>query len=439
MKMKLVVLSLCALSSFTASALTMQEAINEAINSHPDILAAKNEQLAVNEEVSRARAGYLPTVNVSLGKGWEESNNTTTRNNAIINNVSEDLGLNRDEASIQVRQMLFDGMATKNEVERQAERHASRTHRVISESERIALETVRVYTDVLRRQKLVKLAEDNYLAHETTHEQIKMRGDFGVGRRSDMIQSEGRLALAKTNLLSEMSNLKDAEVAFVRVVGQQPENLTEPLLDGIAFPESIEDILSHANMHHPALKVANADVSSATAQNAASSAPFFPRFDLELSATSNNNIDGVRGSNQDMSAMLRMQYNLYNGGADKARKQETAYLLSQASEIRNDTIRQIEEEARFAWNALQTLNEQMAFFELHVSSSEETLEAYLQQFSLGQRTLLDLLDSKNELLVSSQALVNAKYDTVYTSYRVLNSIGDLLPSVSGITPTDASN
>lgn len=90
MKIKLVVLSLCALSSFTASALTMQEAINEAINSHPDILAVKNEQLAVNEEVSRARAGYLPTVNVSLGKGWEESNNTTTRNNAIINNVSED-------------------------------------------------------------------------------------------------------------------------------------------------------------------------------------------------------------------------------------------------------------------------------------------------------------------------------------------------------------
>jgi len=125
---------------------------------------------------------------------------------------------------------------------------------------------------------------------------------------------------------------------------------------------------------------------------------------------------------------------LLNGGKDKARREETAFLINQAAEIRNNTHRQVEQSVRLSWNALETVNSQMNFFQLHVDSSENSRNAYQQQFSLGQRTLLDLLDSENEVFVARQALVNAQYDQLFAFYRVLNSTGSLLESLHVALP-----
>jgi len=81
----------------------------------------------------------------------------------------------------------------------------------------------------------------------------------------------------------------------------------------------------------------------------------------------------------------------------------------------------------------------MSYFQLHVDSSENSLDAYQQQFSLGQRTLLDLLDSQNEVFGSRQALVNAQYDELFAMYRVLNSMGVLVRSLNVALPEAATN
>ncbi|MED5510020.1 MAG: TolC family protein, partial [Pseudomonadota bacterium] len=136
--------------------------------------------------------------------------------------------------------------------------------------------------------------------------------------------------------------------------------------------------------------------------------------------------------------MLRLRYNLYNGGRDSARREETAFLINQAAEIRNNTHRQVEESVRLSWNAWQTLNAQMPAREQHVQSSEKARDAYQQQFSLGQRTLLDLLDSENEVFRARTALVNTKYDELYAMYRILNSMGMLLQGLNVELPEAAT-
>jgi len=98
---------------------------------------------------------------------------------------------------------------------------------------------------------------------------------------------------------------------------------------------------------------------------------------------------------------------------------------------------------RLSWSALQTVNNQMGYFQQHVDSSEKSRDAYIQQFSLGQRTLLDLLDSENEVFSSRTSLVNAQFDQLFAMYRILNSMGALLESVEVAGPeasaTVASN
>jgi len=421
--------SLYIITSASVSAATLQEAVDVTIKTNPDVLAASNEREAVSKEVLQARAGYLPTVDLAIGTGYESTDNTTTRA------VSHDnVHMNRDEASLNLRQMLFDGMQTKNEVLRHTARTNSRAYGVFGAAENTGLEAVDAYLNVLRRQRLVDLTTTNLEAHERTHDQIKLRSERGVGRKADMDQSQGRVALARANQIAEQSNLRDAETNYLRVVGDAVDSLSDPDSPANLLPKTLDEAINVAIENHPTLKSANADLDSANAQHDTALAVFYPRVDFELGTTANNDLDGVDGHNNDVTAMFRLRYNLLNGGKDKARREETAFLINQAAEIRNNTHRQVEQSVRLSWNALETVNSQMNFFQLHVDSSENSRNAYQQQFSLGQRTLLDLLDSENEVFVARQALVNAQYDQLFAFYRVLNSTGSLLESLHVALP-----
>lgn len=417
----------------TLSATTIEEAVDATIKTNPDVLAASNQRNAVAEEVNQVRAGYFPTIDLAIGTGYESSDNTTTRQN----NGHENVGMNRDEASLNLRQMLFDGMQTKNEVRRQTARTDSNAYSVFGSAENTALEAVDAYLNVLRMQRLVELATTNLEAHERTHDQITLRSDRGVGRGSDMQQSQGRMALAEANKIAAQSNLRDSETTYLRVVGLSSESLTDPESPKNLIPASLDEAISSGIEHHPTLKSADADVESANAQHDTASAPFYPRVDFELGATANNDIDGIDGHNNDVTAMFRLRYNLLNGGKDKARRQETGYLINQASEIRNNTYREVEQSVRLSWSALQTVTNQMSYFKVHVDSSVNSRDAYQQQFGLGQRTLLDLLDSENEVYGARQSLVNAQYDELYAMYRILNSMGSLLQSLNVALPEAA--
>lgn len=412
---------------------TLQEAIHTTLKTNPDVLASISERQAVSKEIDQAQAGYFPTIDLGLGTGWESTDNPASRKRG-----DGEIHLNRDEASLNLRQMLYDGSLTKNEVERQKARTDSRAHSVYSVAENTALEATEAYLNVLRRQKLVELAQTNLESHLRTHDQITLRSERGVGRRADMDQSLGRLALAETNLMAEQSNLRDAETNYLRVVGEAPSSLSQPPSPEPFLPMTVEEAVNIAIQNHPTLRSAQADVASANAQHDVTKAAFLPRVDFELGTRNDHDIDGVRGTDKDVTAMFRLRYNLLNGGKDKARREETAFLINQAAEIRNNTHRQVEQSVRLSWNALETVRRQMSYFEEYAAAAEKTRDAYQQQFNFGQRTLLDLLDSENELFRARIALTNAQYDEIFTMYRVLNSIGLLLESLEIIAPAAAT-
>jgi adhesin transport system outer membrane protein len=416
-----------------ANADTLQEAVDATVKTNPDVLAATHERQAVSKEVDQARAGYYPTLDLAVGTGWEMTDNPSTRGSG-----RGEVHLNRDEASLNMRQMLFDGLETKNEVARQEARTNSRSFGVYSSAENTALDAVLAYHNVLRQQKLVELAQTNLEAHERTHDQIMLRAERGVGRKADMEQSLGRLALAEANLKAEQANLRDAETAYIRVVGMSPESLSLPDSPISQIPQSQDEAIAMALDNHPTLRLASYDVESAQAQHATAKAPFYPDLHLEVGTRADHDIDGIEGKDKDITAMLRLRYNLFNGGRDTARREETASLINQATEIRNNTHRQVEESVRLSWNAWQTLKSQKPAREQHVQSSEKARDAYQQQFSLGQRTLLDLLDSENEVFRARTALVNTQYDELYAMYRILNSMGVLLQSLEVELPEAAA-
>jgi adhesin transport system outer membrane protein len=414
-----------------SGAATLEQTVQETIETNPDVLIAGSERDAVEQQMEQTRAGFFPQADITLGTGWEYNDNPTTR---TVDGGSRNF--NRDEAEIVVRQLLYDGHGTESEFERQRARVNSRAYDTFSTAEVTGLKAVEVYLDVLRGQKLVQLATNNLSNHQKTYDRIVKRGERGVGSKADVQQALGRLALARTNLMAEENNLDDAIAAFVNVVGHEPADLQEPESREHLLPASFDETLITALDNHPQLKSAEADVDAAVEQHQAARALFFPRIHLEISGSNNDNLDGVPGRNKDTQAMIRGRYN-FTGGKDIARRQETVYELEQAKEIRDRTRRQVTESIQLSWNAYETAKQQLEFFRIHVDASKQALIAYRKQFNIGQRTLIDLLDQESEVFQANINYVNGQNEVMFSTYRILAGTGKLLWNLDIPLPEEA--
>ena len=159
--------------------------------------------------------------------------------------------------------------------------------------------------------------------------------------------------------------------------------------------------------------------------------------DVELSHSADNNLDGQRGHVNEWQAMLRMRYNLLAGGGDRAQLEARSYQVAQAWDVRINTLRLLSEDLGLAWNALRNAREQKAVAFDYVQYSERVKEAYQKQFSLGDRTLLDLLDNENELFAAQRRLVDLTYTELYSHYRIKAAEGELLQSLGVVPPMEA--
>ncbi len=415
-----------------AGAVTLEEIVREATTSNPDVLIAGSERDSVEQQMEQARSGFFPQAEITIGTGWETSDNPTTR---ATGNGSRNF--NRDEAAILIRQLLFDGDSTQSEFERQRARVNSRAYDTFSTAEVTGLKALESYLNVVKEQKLVQLAKDNLASHQAIHDRIVKRGERGVGSKADVQQALGRLALARTNLMSEQNRMQDAISAFINVVGHAPEGLEEPIARTHLLPASLDDATRIALENHPRLKSADADIEAAREQHNAARALFAPRIHLEIKGSDNDNLDGIPGSNDDAEVMVRGRYN-FTSGKDMARRKETVFELQQARDIRERTRRQVIESIELSWNAYQTAQQQLEYFKVHVDASEQALAAYRKQFNIGQRTLLDLLDQENEVFQANINYVNGLTQTMFAGYRVLAGTGKLLWALDVPLPEQAN-
>ena len=426
-------MALSALFAGNAAAAALEEVVRETVATNPDVLIVGSQRDSIEQQMEQTRAGFFPQVDLTVGYGWEHSDNPTTR--AAGKGA---VGLTRDESDIFIRQMLYDGNGTESEYERQRARVNSRAYETFSTAEVIALKATEVYFDVIREEILVDIAKNNLESHQKTYDRIVKRAKSGVGRRADTQQALGRLALAKTNLMAEENRLQDAVSAFISVVGYEPVDLIDPISRDYLLPASLDEALSVALDNHPRLKAADSDIDAAREQHNAAKSVFLPRVHLEIQGTHNENLDGTDGRNDQASIMLRGRYNL-TGGKDMARRQETVYQIDEAKEIRDRTRRQVIESMQLSWNAYETALSQLEFFKIHVEASESALEAYRKQFNLGQRTLIDLLDQENELFQARINLINGLNDVSFATYRILAGTGKLLWALEVPLPEQASN
>lgn len=413
--------------SFNVAAQDLTDVIETTLRTNPQIQASKYDLDAARELERQARGGFFPTVDVMFASGRENSNNTTTRAAGL-----DERTLTREEKSIRLTQLLFDGGATGNFVDQRNAQADAAMARLVNSQESVGLRAVEVYLEVLRRDAVVELANENLAHHDSTLSKIQERFDSGVGTKVDVVQTRGRRAQSQSNLLLSQRDADNGRAEFFRVVGEHPRDLNDPerIED---LPETLDEALEIAYANNPRVQAARAELEAAEAGHRQAKGAFVPRFDLEVGATRNRNTDGTLGANDDEAAVVRMTYNLYRGGSDRARLNEVESREFSARERVRDVRRAVKEDVTLIWNEWQDILARLQYLESHVTSTEEVLSVYNEQLSLGKRTLLDVLDIQNELLRAKVAYITGQYTAKLARYRVLASTGELLDTLE-ITP-----
>ncbi len=418
-------------SSAYAQPITLKDAAQEAVLRNPEVQAKWHAYKEATEAIDTSRGRYYPTLDLNAGifREWKDEPVAA--------------GGDRDFTSrgveLRLNQILFDGFATRSDVKRLSYAQRVRYYELLDASETAALEAMRAYNDVLRYRALHKLAADNYVQHRAVYEQIQRKVRQGVGRGVDLEQASGRLALAESNLLTEASNLHDVSARYQRIVGALPaeEMAALPKL-AQDVPPKTADALRKAYELNPELAAAQENIVSSMADVDVRRSRYYPRLDLQASQSWGWDTDGIDGNYDDRKIGLALNYNLFNGGSDKAAERQYVERVNIAKDLRDKACRDVRQTLTIAHNDITRIGEQLQYLEQHLTATEKARDAYRKQFDIGQRTLLDLLDTENELFEARRAYVNASHDYTQAYGRTQGSIGTLLAAI-GLQRLDTPN
>ena len=409
-------LSALPLNSFAS---TISDTIMQAIEHNPEVQAKWFEFLSASEDVKAAKAGYKPQINSTAGYQYQRQNYGPVRE------------YDGAFARLSLTQMLYDGGETSNEVNQFTNFQLVAFFNLLDTSEQIALEAFRAHQDVIKQRKLVDLAKLNLDKHFQVYRQIESSAKAGVAKLADLEQISGRVSLAQTNLITETSNLHDVSARFLRVTGSMPSAMLEDATVNFTLPDSVVQSLEMAYASSPAYHAALRNISAYEFASEATLAAFKPKVNLVGSYGYQNYSDlGLRTDQNEARVGIEMTYNFYNGGRDSAARRQSLAQVNIAKEMREKACFDIRQNVQISYNDSIKLSGQLPLLNQHRLASDKVRTAYKQQFDIGQRSLLDVLDSENEHFQASRAYIDALYTLNVAKARNLAGSGVLMQTLS---------
>ncbi len=413
-----------------ASAMSMLDAVRIAVESNPEIGEAIANREAIEFELRQGQGLYLPRIDIDGRLGAAIHDDATTHAN---NDQSH--AFFEKQGSVTVRQLLFDGFGTQAEIERQASRVDGASNRVFERSEFIALAVIREYLDIIRLRRVVRISIDNVAYHRRLLGQIGEGTEEGSLSVADRQQAQERLYSANARTIEAREELKSAETRFIRLVGRTIGKVKVPHRVTRRLPPTLSHAIGTARSSHPSVELARADIDAATALVKAAESRFYPRFTLEGTARAGDDLGGLQGHDHEVSGHVVMSWNVYNGGIDVANRQEQIRRTDEQRMTLHRITREVEEAIRLSWHRRDEQRRRLAELRLQYNATLRLISSYSEQFKIGQRSLLDLLDTQNTRVATQIALETAVAAVQFAEYRILASTGTLLKTLGVKRPS----
>ncbi|MBF0583303.1 MAG: TolC family outer membrane protein [Magnetococcales bacterium] len=425
--------SVLGMASGPAGAVALVDAVVQALSSRPEIRVALDGTLAAQERVGQAYAGFLPSINLRVAQGSEGTQQLSSQRP-----YADTVWMNREDRSISLNQNIFDGFRTSNQVASSQAGSRASGWRSVEAAENLGMRAVESYLTVLKGRAQWQEGNNNLAAHQELLEMVHYRLTQGLANQAEVSQARSRLKRAEASLAQAQGSLQVAEAGFQTLFGFEPQGLQEPG-DSVAFFNSAEEALALALKQHPALLAAQESVTEAQARERAQNGAYTPAANLVLTASQVRDQSGVEGQTSTKSAMLEVTFNLFSGHRDSHLQREAAFLAKQAEENLAKARLDVTERVASAFRSWQTSLDLVKIYRAQVAELSRVRMAYREQFNLGKRTMLDLLDSESEWFAAQNSLIGELYQGQMDGYRLLFSVGGLLsalqiPLPAGVVP-----
>ncbi|TXG83207.1 MAG: hypothetical protein E6R12_08735 [Sphingomonadales bacterium] len=422
-------------ASKTVGAVTLNDALATAYNTSPDLGAQRAVLRQLDEDVSTAVAGTRPTI--TGGATFERSKNRSTFIFPEGSRTSQ-FGSTDQNFNARLTQPVFRGNRITNNI-RAADATVDAGRETLRNAEiSLLVNTATAYMDVVRDTAVLSLNDNQVAVLQRQLQAAKDRFEVGELTRTDVAQSEARLALAVSNRTAAEGALTASREAYRQVVGQAPETLVPPS-ELPPQPNSVDQAVERGLDKSPTITAAVANEKAARYRVSQAKGAVLPSLDgiASLSHSRGDTLvgdaqtGGRRGTN--LQAGVQITIPFYQSGAEYSAVRRAQEVRSQRMLEVASAERQVTEDVRNAWEAVRTARETIRSASSAVEANEIALEGVRQEQQVGSRTILDVLDAEQELLDSRVTLTRAQRDEVVAVYRLLAATGELSVASLGLT------
>jgi outer membrane protein len=428
--MRGLIVSLAALAALlpgTVAADTLTEAMVSAAESNPTLAAQRQRLRATREALPQAWAEALPQISLSGGASVSDRDSDSP----LL-----ETGRNEDwSASANASQLLFGSgrVVASTRAARAQIRGAVADYDQTLQT--LLLDVTRAYADVRQVQQIVAAREQTVSNLTRLLEYAQAQFDAGVVTRTDVAQSQARLAQARTQLVQAQGQLAASVQAYLRLVGRPPSNL-QPPARAEGLPPELEAALEAAGRNSPVPRSALADTELADANVDSAAAQGRARITLEAGQTLAGDDLSSGGLERSTDTVgVRATIPLFQGGLVRSRTRQQRALRSAANLDLAAAQRSVQETVTNSWTGLASARAAVESAREQVQAAELAYEGVRLEQETGLRSTVEVLDQEQDLLNARLALAQAERDLVVAERQLLASVGALtVPETSGGEP-----
>jgi len=429
-----------------AAAETLADAIALAYESNPTLQAQRATQRGLDEGVVQARTGWRPTVSVTAEADYQQTRAKGLSRDPIDLNgdgVPEITGRNATTDSnvgvgrLTLSQPIWTGGRVGAAVSAaEADVLAGRENLRRVESQVLA-SVISAYVDVRRDQEALRIRQENVQVLQRQLEESKARFEVGEITRTDVAQSEARLAASQAQLQSAMAQLAISRSSYAAVVGQNPGELApEPSLAQL-LPDDVDKAFDVAEQNNPQIRAAEYATQASRARVSGAKAEHMPSVSIGGTLGWSGLAEPLHVSDysRDITGRATVTVPLFSGGLVNSRVRAQVE-RNNADRINVETARRsVLQAVTQSWNQLIAARSNIGSTEQQVRAARIAAEGTRQEQQVGLRTTIDVLNAEQELRSAELSQVSARRDEYVAAASLLFSMGRL--EASNLAPTVA--
>jgi outer membrane protein len=413
---------------------TLEAALVQAYRNNPLLNSQRAAVRATDENVPQALSGYRPKISVTAS-GGEQSLSTTTqvtglgvRPGAPANYFTQSGYNSPFNYGATISQTLFNGFQTSNNTRRAESQVLAARAELQNAVEKTLLDAATAYMDVLRDSAILDLQKRNV---EVLQEGLRQTREV---TRTDVAQSESRLALGHSQVLNAEANYKASVARYRQVIGTNPGKLFAAAPVDRFSPRTLPKVIALGTAIHPSVISAEHNVDVAQLAVKVAEGALLPTLSVQGNYQKNYLAVGNLNTREsyDASVLGILSVPIYQGGQEYSQIRQAKETLGQKRldlDVARDTVRQAIVQS---WSRLEAAKANIDATQAQVQASEIALNGVREEARVGQRTTLDVLNAQQELVNARVQLVTAQRDRVVASYQLLADVGRLLPQVLGL-------